>query len=128
MTTHGPHRRRLPETRPGLTHHGKCGALDFYVTVNFYADCEPGEVFVKVAKQGSEVAGWVDGWAVTTSIALQYGVPWPVLRDKALWTRFGGYGDLRSPSLLHAIAAAISRIVGDHAGEPPGPEEEQPTQ
>lgn len=128
MTVHGPHRLRLPETRAGLTHHGQCGALDFYVTVNFYEgeDAGPGEVFVKVAKQGSEVAGWVDGWAVTTSIALQYGVPWPVLRDKALYTRFGGYGDLRNPSLLHAIAAAISRLVEAHA--PPVPDEEQSTQ
>ncbi|MCH7686355.1 MAG: hypothetical protein IH899_06700, partial [Planctomycetes bacterium] len=53
-----------------------------YLTVNLKPDGEPGEVFVKLGKQGSTVSGLMQAWAVTISAALQRGVPWSVLRDK----------------------------------------------
>lgn len=123
---HGSNRRRLPETRFGITHHGVRGNTDYYVTVNFYDDQRtPGEIFVKIAKQGSDIKGWVDAWATTTSIALQYGVPWAVLFEKAEHTRFGekdpnepslaladeSKDKISSPSMLHAIAITINYLI-----------------
>lgn len=114
MTTVTPHaiqRKRLTQTRNSMTaHHEACG-LDYYVIVSFYDDTLlPGEVFVKVAKEGSDIAGWVDAWAVTTSLALQYGVPWGVLFEKAQHHRFG-INDNENPSLLHAIATSIDLLI-----------------
>ena len=68
-------------TRSGLTRKFNCG-LDVYVTVNLKPDGEPGEVFVKLGKQGSTVSGLMQAWAVTISAALQRGVPWSDLREK----------------------------------------------
>ncbi len=50
--------------------------------MNLKPDGEPGEVFVKLGKQGSTVSGLMQAWAVTISTALQRGVPWSDLREK----------------------------------------------
>lgn len=83
-----------------------------YVTVNFFDDHQPGEVFVQLGKHGSELSGMIDALAVTISISLRYGVPWSVLSDKYRHTRFGqpeaegGYS-----SILDGIAKAIDGMV-----------------
>ena len=86
-----PNRTRMPSTRPGYTEHGEhvseYGTIDYYVTVNFYDDPDggegerfrPGEVFVVIAKSGSDLRRAVDGWAVAVSLALQSGVPWEAI-------------------------------------------------
>ena len=67
-------RSRFPSTRHGLTRKFNCG-LDVYLTINATADGEPGEVFVKLGKQGSTVSGLIQAWVVTISAPLQRGVP-----------------------------------------------------
>jgi hypothetical protein len=69
-------RNRLSDTRRSLAHKFEVGELEGYITVGFYDDGRPGEVFVKTAKQGSTISGLVDTIAVLTSMALQYGVRW----------------------------------------------------
>ena len=87
-TNHGKSRRKLtPQERMhGVTHKGTVqmdgGELDYYLTLGFFADGTPGEVFIKIAKQGSDLAGWVSAWAQLVSINWQYGVPWEVHRSK----------------------------------------------
>ena len=72
---------QFPATRRGLTRKFNCG-LDVYLTVNLKRDGEPGEVLVKLGKQGTAGSGMVQAWAVTIPVALQRGLPWSGWRDK----------------------------------------------
>ncbi len=104
-------RRRLPETRLGITMKASVAKMEYYCTVNFYPDsADPGEVFIKVAKEGSTVAGFVDALAITISIALQHGVEWDILGNKYLQTIFEPRDD-KSSSLIDGIAKTISSII-----------------
>ncbi|MCK5606675.1 hypothetical protein KAR91_32535 [Candidatus Pacearchaeota archaeon] len=109
---HTAKREKLPECRLGLTK--KCGAcgFKFWVTVNFFEgdDHRPAEVFVRIAKEGSTIAGFVEAIAITVSIALQYGVPWAVLYDKYIHQIFEPRDDLNS-SLVDGIAGAIDETI-----------------
>jgi hypothetical protein len=75
-------RRRLPDERHSLTHHFSVGGQEGYVTVGLYEDGVPGELFIRMAKEGSTVSGLMDSFATAVSLALQYGVPLRVLCDK----------------------------------------------
>jgi ribonucleoside-diphosphate reductase alpha chain len=68
-------RRRLPDERRSLTHHFSVGGQEGYVTVGLYEDGLPGELFIRMAKEGSTVSGLMDSFATAVSLALQYGVP-----------------------------------------------------
>jgi ribonucleoside-diphosphate reductase alpha chain len=81
-------RRRLPDERCSLTHHFSIGGQEGYVTVGLYADGLPGELFIRMAKEGSTVSGLMDSFATAVSLALQYGVPLKILCDKFSHTRF----------------------------------------
>ncbi len=96
-------------TRSGLTRKFNCG-LDVYVTVNLKPDGEPGEVFVKLGKQGSTVSGLMQAWAVTISAALQRGVPWTDLREKYKDTTFEPKTHEYS-SLVDAVTQNIDAII-----------------
>ncbi len=104
-------RKRLPETREGITRKASVGKMEYYVTVNFYPDsATPGEVFIKIAKEGSTIAGFVDALAITISVALQHGVKWSILGEKYLQTIFNPRDDENS-SLIDGIAKTISSII-----------------
>ena len=114
------HRIKLPDTRTGTTRKAACGGHEFYVTVSFYEDGirahQPGEVFIKIAKEGSTLGGLCDALAVTISLALQYGVPWPSLCKQYLHTRFEPNGSSLDgkeefPSIVHAIARTVDDIL-----------------
>ncbi len=81
-------RRRLPDERHSLTHHFSVGGQEGYVTVGLYEDGLLGELFIRMAKEGSTVSGLMDSFATAVSLALQYGVPLQVLCDKFSHTRF----------------------------------------
>lgn len=87
-TSTRPQRRRLPDERRAITHHFSVGGQEGYVTVGLYEDGQPGEVFIKMAKEGSTVSGLMDSFATAVSLALQYGVPLQVLCNKFSHTRF----------------------------------------
>jgi len=59
-----------------------------YITVGMYEDGSPGEIFVRMAKEGSVIAGLMDSFATATSLALQHGVPLALLAEKFKGTRF----------------------------------------
>lgn len=104
-------RRRLSETRIGLTKKTQVAKLEYYVTVNFFDDtAEPGEVFIKIAKEGSTVSGLIDALCITISIALQHGVKWEVLGQKYLHTIFEPRDDSAS-SLVDSIAKTITELI-----------------
>ncbi len=103
-------RRKLPDERKSITHKFWLGGHEGYITVGMYDDGTPGELFIKMAKEGATLSGLMDGIALSISIGLQYGVPLKALVDKLMNTRFepAGYthnADIRfSSSVLDYIA------------------------
>ena len=95
-------RRRLPDERRSLTHHFSVGGQEGYVTVGLYEDGLPGELFIRMAKEGSTVSGLMDSFATAVSLALQYGVPLKVLCDKFSHTRFEPSGWSGNPKIGYA--------------------------
>jgi ribonucleoside-diphosphate reductase alpha chain len=81
-------RYKLPDERASFTHKFSIGGHEGYVTVGLYEDGSPGEIFVRMAKEGSVIAGLMDSFATAISLALQHGVPLPVLIEKFKGTRF----------------------------------------
>ena len=70
-----PVRQKLPRTRNSKTFSFRVADCHGYATVGEFEDGRPGEVFLKVAKQGSTLAGIMDAFAISVSHGLQYGVP-----------------------------------------------------
>ena len=110
----GLQRKRLPDTRDSVTHKFSISGHEGYLTVGLYPDGNPGEVFIKMAKQGSTVSGLVDTIAVLTSVALQYGVPLLSLVHKFEHTRFepSGHTSNREIGLASSISDYVFRWLG----------------
>jgi ribonucleoside-diphosphate reductase alpha chain len=70
-----PVRKRLPKSRPSSTTSFTVGGAEGYMTASSYPDGGLGEVFLKLGKQGSTLAGVMDAFSISVSIGLQYGVP-----------------------------------------------------
>jgi hypothetical protein len=68
-------RHRLPDERVGLTHHFSIAGHEGYLTVGLYPNGQPGEIFVRMAKAGSTIAGLMESFGTVVSVALQHGVP-----------------------------------------------------
>lgn len=104
-------REKLPETRKGTVAKRTICGFKCYINVNFYEDTkEPAELFIDISKYGSIVSGIVDTWATTVSIALQYGVPWSVLKSKFIGRRFDPISDEDS-SIVDGIAKTVDELV-----------------
>jgi len=110
VTNHSVTRNRLPEERFGLTQRVDACGFTFYMTINFFEDHQPGEVFIIIAKVGSTISGFIDTLALTISIALQYGTPWKVLVEKYQNQVFEPRDDV-NPSLVHAIGMSMQEMI-----------------
>jgi ribonucleoside-diphosphate reductase alpha chain len=75
VEVHKPFRKRLPKSRLSRTTSFTVGGAEGYMTSGAHADGELGEVFLKLGKQGSTLAGVMDAFSIAVSIGLQYGVP-----------------------------------------------------
>ena len=87
-TVAAPARKRLPKSRPALTTSFSVGGADGYMTAGSYADGALAEVFLKLGKQGSTLAGVMDAFSIAVSIGLQYGVPLETFVEKFTNLRF----------------------------------------
>ncbi len=92
-------RHKLKEERMSITHKFNIGGHEGYITVGLYPDGSPGELFITMAKEGSTVSGLMDSFALTTSIALQHGVPLKLLCEKFAHTRFEPSGWTNNPDI-----------------------------
>jgi ribonucleoside-diphosphate reductase alpha chain len=81
-------RHRLQAERASITHKFSIAGHEGYITVGLYPTGQPGEIFIKMAKEGSTVSGLMDAFATSISLALQHGVPLRVLCEKFAHTRF----------------------------------------
>jgi ribonucleoside-diphosphate reductase alpha chain len=109
-----PHRRRLPAERTAVTHKFEINGHEGYITVGLYPDGQPGEIFLKMAKEGSTVSGLMDAFATTVSVSLQYGVPLRDLVNKFAHVRFepsGFTGNSEIP-IAKSIVDYIFRWLG----------------
>ncbi|MBT5016325.1 hypothetical protein HOM98_02470, partial [Candidatus Peregrinibacteria bacterium] len=83
-----PFRRKLPNERHSLTHKFSIQGHEGYLTVGLYEGGMPGEIFIKMSKEGSTLSGIMDAFALSVSLNLQYGVPLEVLVTKFTHSRF----------------------------------------
>ncbi len=109
-----PHRRRLPAERAAITHKFDIAGHEGYITVGLYPDGQPGEIFLKMAKEGSTVSGLMDTFATTVSVALQYGVPLKDLVNKFAHVRFepSGFTGNQEIPIAKSIVDYIFRWLG----------------
>jgi len=108
-------REKMPAERASVTHKFSVGGHEGYITVGMYDDGRPGEIFIKMSKEGSTLSGVMDGLALTVSIGLQYGVPLKVYVDKLLNTRFEPSGITANPKIrfVSSVLDYIARwLVG----------------
>ena len=89
-------RHRLPQTRKSITHKFDIAGHEGYLTVGFYDDGKPGEIFVTMSKVGSTINGLVDAWASSVSLNLQYGIPVEVLFRKFRHQKFEPSGFVKN--------------------------------
>ena len=94
-----PHRRRLPSERTAVTHKFEINGHEGYITVGLYPDGQPGEIFLKMAKEGSTISGLMDTLATSVSLALQYGVPLRDVVNKFAHVRFEPSGFTGNPEI-----------------------------
>lgn len=100
-----PSRKRLPDTRPAVTHKFSVSGHEGYLTVGMFENGTPGELFIQMAKEGSTIGGLMDTIGTLTSIALQYGVAVDMLANKFSHQRFEPSGfthnkDIKSASSI----------------------------
>ncbi len=94
-----PIRERMPRRRTSSTFAFRVADCEGFVTVGEYEDGRPGEVFMKVAKQGSTLAGIMDAFAISVSLGLQHGVPLATYVKKYTNMRFEPAGMTDDPDL-----------------------------
>ena len=110
-----PLRRRLPDERASLTHKFSVGDHEGYLTVGLYEDNKtPGEIFIRMSKEGSTISGLMDNFATAISLALQYGVPLKTLVDKFQHVRFEPSGWTQNEHIRYAksVTDYIFRWLG----------------
>jgi len=107
-------REKMPAERASVTHKFSIGGHEGYITVGMYEDNRPGEIFIKMSKEGSTLSGIMDGLALTISLGLQYGVPLKVFVDKLLNTRFEPSGITANPNIrfVSSVLDYIARWLG----------------
>jgi ribonucleoside-diphosphate reductase alpha chain len=99
-----PVRQKLPRRRNSKTFSFRVADCHGYATVGEYEDGRPGEMFLKVAKQGSTLSGIMDAFAISVSLGLQYGVPLHAFADKFTNMRFEPAGMTDDPDLRIATS------------------------
>jgi len=97
-------RQSLPSTRSSLTHKYIIGGHEGYLTVGLHADGRPGEIFIKMSKEGSTMSGMCQAFCRAFSLALQFGltVDEAVVRFKGM--RFEPMGATNNPDIPEALS------------------------
>jgi ribonucleoside-diphosphate reductase alpha chain len=112
-----PVRRRLPKQRPANVTRFSVAGAEGYMTASSYPDDGVGEVFLKLGKQGSTLAGVMDAFSVAISISLQYGVPLEKWVEKFTNMRFEPAGVTDDPDIRIASSVmdyVFRRLALDH--------------
>jgi ribonucleoside-diphosphate reductase alpha chain len=114
QTEFRPVRRRLGQDCRSLRHKFDIAGHEGYIHVGQYDDGTPGEIFIKIAKEGSTISGLMDTIGILASMALQYGVPLEVLVSKFSHVRFEPSGFTKNPEIpiAKSLIDYIFRFLG----------------
>ncbi|MFY9462687.1 MAG: vitamin B12-dependent ribonucleotide reductase [Candidatus Sungiibacteriota bacterium] len=109
-----PVRRHLPTTRASETHKFSIAGHEGFLTYSAYDDGALAEIFIRMSKQGSTLAGLLDAFAIAVSVALQYGVPLENFVRRFSYARFepAGYTDNPDVQVATSIVDYLSRYLG----------------
>jgi ribonucleoside-diphosphate reductase alpha chain len=107
-------RRKLADERRSITHKFSVAGHEGYIHVGLYESGEPGEIFIRMAKEGSTISGLMDSFGTAISLAFQHGVPLKLLVDKFTRTKFDPSGFTGNPEIPRAssIMDYIFRWLG----------------
>ena len=95
-------RKILPDTRDSMTHKFSVGGHEGYLTIGLFDDGQPGEIFIKISKEGSTLSGLVQGFCRAFSLALQYGLSLEDAVDRFRGMRFDPMGPTSNPEIPQA--------------------------
>jgi ribonucleoside-diphosphate reductase alpha chain len=112
-------RQVTPTTWRSVTHKFTIAGQEGYLTVGLLDDTRPGEIFIKIAKEGSTCSGLIQGFCKALSLALQYGLPVDSAVDRFRGMRFEPSGPTTNPEIPHAtsILDYVARYLERHYGD-----------
>jgi len=116
MTVARPVRQCMPVTRESITHKFSIAGHEGYLTIGIFDDGRPGEVFVKMAKEGSTLSGLMQGFCRAFSLCLQYGLTVEDAVDRFRGMRFEPMGPTSNPDIPEAssILDYVARFLELH--------------
>lgn len=97
-------RQVLPPTRSSITHKFTIGGHEGYLTVGLHADGSPGEIFIKMSKEGSTISGMCQAFCRAFSLALQFGLPLSEAVARFKGMRFEPMGATNNPAIPEAMS------------------------
>ena len=109
-------RRRLPPIRPSYTVSFQVGGAEGTLTAGAHPDGQLGEIFLRLGKQGSTLAGLAEAFSIVTSLALQHGVPLELIAARLRGLRFepaGGTDDHDIPEATSVMDYVARRLAAD---------------
>ena len=108
-----PRRESLPQTRRSVTHKFAIAGHEGYLTIGLFADGQPGEIFIKMSKEGSTLSGLIQGFCRAFSLALQHGLSAADAVDRFRGMRFEPMGPTSNPEIPEAssILDYVARYI-----------------
>jgi hypothetical protein len=97
-------RRTLHPTHESLTHKFSVNGHEGYLTIGLFEDGTPGEIFIKMSKEGSTLSGLIQGFCRAFSLAIQYGLPLDEATDRFRNMRFDPMGQTSNPNIPQATS------------------------
>jgi len=104
MPTTTARRHVLPSVRRSLTHKFSIGSHEGYLTVGLFDDGRPGEIFIKMSKEGSTLSGLIQGFCRAFSLALQFGLSTEEAVERFRGMRFEPSGPTNNPEIPEATS------------------------
>jgi ribonucleoside-diphosphate reductase alpha chain len=113
-------RHVLPTTRRSTTHKFAIAGHEGYLTIGMFEDGSPGEIFIKMSKEGSTLSGLIQGFCRAFSLALQYGLTIPDAVDRFRGMRFDPMGPTSNPDIPEALSILdyVARYLELHYASP----------
>ncbi len=109
-------RHALPLTRRSVTHKFIVGEFEGYLTIGLFQDGRPGEIFIKMAKEGSTLSGMIQGFCRAFSLCLQHGLDVRDACERFRGMRFEPSGETGNPQIPHAesVLDYVARYLERH--------------
>jgi len=116
LSSAGSRREVLPETRQSTTHKFSIQSYEGYLTIGLFPDGRPGEIFIKMSKEGSTLSGLIQGFCRAFSLSLQHGLPLRDACERFRGMRFEPHGSTSNPEIpdCSSILDYVARYLELH--------------